>query len=200
MKWIIGWICLLAIMPVSAWAHRVVVFAWPEGDQIHVESKFSGGKPAQQAAVDVYDASDRKILSGQTDDQGRFTFTPPAGTGLNIVVNAGTGHQGQWRLSLEDMGQAPMPTTSVEPAPAAPQPRAPAEQAPCPALDNDIEARLSTMLDRKLDPIKRDLAYLRRPEPSMRDIFSGIGYILGLVGLAAYLQYRQKLKQLGHDH
>jgi len=198
MKWIIGWVCLLAGMPASAWAHRVVVFAWPEGDQIHVESKFSGGKPAQQAAVDVYDASDRKIVSGQTDDQGRFTFTPPAGTGLNIVVNAGTGHRGQWRLNPEELGQAPVPTPSAPPAVA--QPRAPAGQAPCPALDNDIEVKLSALLDRKLDPIKRDLAYLRRPEPSMRDIFGGIGYILGLVGLAAYLRYRQKLKRMDHDH
>ena len=36
------------------------------------------------------------------------------------------------------------------------------------------------------------LAEMRQKGPTARDIFAGIGYILGLVGIAAYVHSRQK--------
>jgi len=36
------------------------------------------------------------------------------------------------------------------------------------------------------------LADIRQDTPSVGDIFAGIGYILGLVGIAAYVQSRKK--------
>lgn len=35
---------ILAVPLSKAYAHRVTVFAWVEGNRIHTESKFSGGK------------------------------------------------------------------------------------------------------------------------------------------------------------
>ena len=48
-------LCLF-VLPVavqSASAHRVNVFAWVDGDTIHVESKFSGGKKVKTGKVVV---------------------------------------------------------------------------------------------------------------------------------------------------
>ena len=36
------------------------------------------------------------------------------------------------------------------------------------------------------------LAESRQSGPSIRDVVGGIGYILGLVGLATFVQYRRK--------
>ena len=47
-------------------------------------------------------------------------------------------------------------------------------------------------LDKKLKPVLKMLAESRNQGPEIRDIFGGIGYILGLVGLGAYIHYRKK--------
>ncbi len=199
MKCLLGLICFLIGMPVSAWAHRVIVFAWPQAGQVHVEAKFSGGRPAIQAAVDVFDENGTKRLSGKTDDAGTFTFAQPSQGGLKIVVNAGTGHRGEWLLSAADLGQPDLPAAAAVDQPATPTPPS---EAPAPQLaaSGDALERFAALLDRKLNPIQRELTHLRHPGPSLQDIFGGIGYILGLVGLATYLRYRQKLKLLDRDH
>ena len=51
---------------------------------------------------------------------------------------------------------------------------------------------IESVLDRKLQPITRMLADIRQEGPDVRDIFAGIGYILGLVGIAVYVQNRKK--------
>ena len=44
--------CLLIASPVRA--HRVIIFGWVEGDLIHTESKFSGGKKVKNGTVVAY--------------------------------------------------------------------------------------------------------------------------------------------------
>jgi len=39
----------------SASAHKVMIFAWVEGDTVHTESKFSDGKKVKKGDVIVYD-------------------------------------------------------------------------------------------------------------------------------------------------
>jgi nickel transport protein len=56
----------------------------------------------------------------------------------------------------------------------------------------ELEAVIETVLDRKLQPITRMLAEMRQEGPGISDIFGGIGYILGLVGIALYIQNRKK--------
>jgi nickel transport protein len=55
----------------------------------------------------------------------------------------------------------------------------------------DLEALIESILDRKLQPITRMLADIRQEGPEVGDIFAGIGYILGLVGIAVYVQNRK---------
>jgi nickel transport protein len=58
----------------------------------------------------------------------------------------------------------------------------------------DIEQIVDTVLDRKLKPIRDMLADSKQSGPNLRDILGGLGYIVGLVGLAAYIQYRRSKK------
>jgi len=85
-------------------AHRVVIFAYTEGDIVHTESKFMPNTPVRQGKILVLDAkSDKVLLTGQTDDQGKFSFKmPPEAAAqkldLKIVIDAAMGHRGEWLL------------------------------------------------------------------------------------------------------
>ena len=56
----------------------------------------------------------------------------------------------------------------------------------------DVEAVIETVLDRKLKPVTMMLAEAHHESPTVRDILGGIGYILGLAGIAAYVHSRKK--------
>ena len=187
----------------SASAHRVNVFAWVEGDMIHVEGKFSGGKKVKAGKISVMDPQGVELLSGRTDDQGKFSFKIPKRTDLRIVLIAGQGHQGEWTLRADEITDLPSETALEASAEKAMQPEGkeivsitsmdPGTAAPDTAIKSEeLEAIIETVLDKKLKPITRMLADLRQKGPSVSDIFAGIGYILGLVGVAAYVHSRKK--------
>ncbi len=48
------------------------------------------------------------------------------------------------------------------------------------------------IVERKLQPIQRRLAESQENKISLIDILGGLGYIIGLVGLAAYFQNRKR--------
>jgi len=52
----------LVLCAVAAWAHKVTIFAWVEGDTVYTQSKFSGGRKAKGATVVVYDKEGNQLL------------------------------------------------------------------------------------------------------------------------------------------
>lgn len=184
---------LLSIVPATARAHGVSLFAWVEEGQVFTQSKFSGGRLAKNARIEVYDAAGVKLLEGRTDEQGQFAFTPPRPEALRIVLLAGSGHRGEWRVAAEEFGAAPSearissPSAESSPPPAlAPPPQGtPAPQG------TELQALIEQSLEKKLAPIRRQLAQLDQ-RPSLHDIIGGLGYIMGLVGLGAYMHSRRK--------
>jgi hypothetical protein len=107
-------VCLLCFRIEPAYAHRVNVFAWVEGDTIYVESKFSGGKKVKTGKIIVTDSQGTELVKGTTNDQGEFSFKIPKKTDLKIVLLAGAGHRAQWTI----------PATEIE-IPAAEKPPVP---------------------------------------------------------------------------
>ena len=73
----------------------------------------------------------------------------------------------------------------------------PPEPAGRPAAD--LEAQLRTVVTEALAPLSARLARLEeaRRRPGLRDILGGLGYILGLVGVGAYLQARRLRERNG---
>ena len=90
--------------------------------------------------------------------------------------------------------------TQGVPAQPSPQPTAPienlAEGAPSPAaapsLPPGFDKALEKALDRKLAPIMRTLAEMQEQKIRLTDVLGGLGYIFGLVGVAAYVKSRDK--------
>lgn len=195
---------VLFLIPFSAQAHRLSVFAWVEGDAAHVESKFSGGKSVQGACVVVKGPDGADLIEGKTDDNGMFSFRIPRKTDLKVVVSAGMGHQGDWTIradEIEAAGSGAMPGDSKNAGDAAPEtPVAPSSTPPADEQDEAPPAEISTeavqtavarVLDQKLTPVIRMLAD-QREAIGATEIFGGIGYIFGLFGVAAYVASRRK--------
>ncbi len=188
-----------------ALAHRVNVFAYVEGDSIHVEGRFQRAEPARFSEVEVGDSAGKIYLTGKTDADGRFVFKIPAQaraerTDLRILLKAGEGHQNEWTVAAgEYLGTpttaagTPQPespkTASPKPVPrpAVPKPtRTPATPvAVCPPAP-DIAGQLDAALEKKIAPLREMLLDSQVKEPGLRDIVGGIGYLLGIAGLLAY--------------
>lgn len=88
-----------------AFAHKVTVFAWVEGNMVLGESKFSGGRKAQGAEIVVWDTDGNELLRTQTDENGEFSFPIPKKTGMRIELIAGMGHRGEWTIPMEELGE-----------------------------------------------------------------------------------------------
>jgi nickel transport protein len=190
--WVLG---LLFLMAGEALAHRVNVFAWIEGGVVFVECRYPDGKKVNAGVIRVLDSAGTELLSGITNAQGEFSFRIPAQTDLTIVLEAGMGHRAEWTLSKEEL--APIGQTSVA------APRDPSQQAPqagtpgtvstdtapsAPPQAETIEQAIEKALDRKLAPVMKMLAESRDPGVRLSDVLGGIGYIIGLVGIAAYFK------------
>jgi hypothetical protein len=96
-------VCLLCIEVEQVDAHRIILFAWVEGDTVHVESKFHGGKKVKAGKIVVTDPQGTELVRGTTNEKGEFSFTVPKKTDLKIVLVAGTGHRAEWALPLAEI-------------------------------------------------------------------------------------------------
>jgi len=185
-NWVLSTFFLLAfgIFSTPALAHRVLVFAYAEGDTIHTESKFVPDTPVRQGQIQVIDKkTDQVLLTGKTNDQGKFSFKIPEAAAaqkmdLRIVAEAAMGHQGEWLLKASSYlpgakaGTA-APSSGGSPA-AAPVPAAPETKAAevDPRL---LEEVVNKAVKRQLAPVKEMLAELTMHRTSLPDILGGLG-------------------------
>lgn len=206
---IVYFIAVLIIMVDCAFAHRVIIFAWVDGDTVYTESKFSGGKKAKHALIEVFDAQNKKLCKGRTDDNGEFSFKVPQKTELKIVLAAGTGHKAQWIIPVEELGGN---ISEYEKKPVAQKPDVKSfgkinkpvyasiknmSESHC-VVSKELQNVVEKALDKKLKPIIMKINKSLDPYhgPTVSDIFGGIGYIFGLVGVGAYFYYRNKMKNI----
>jgi nickel transport protein len=57
---------------------------------------------------------------------------------------------------------------------------------------DEIRSMVEEAIDKKLKPVMKLLADMRQSEPSLTDILGGIGYIFGLIGVAAYISSKHR--------
>ena len=183
-------ISLLFISP--AFAHKVYIYAWYEGDTVCTESYFGSNKKVKDGLIVVFDNSGKKLLEGRTNDKGEFSFKPPQKTDLRIVAEAGMGHKGEFLLKAEEE-TGPLPTETVEEKT---QPVVAPEAVPSTAAPQDlsqIKAIVEQALDARLKPVMRELAKIREEKgPGLTEVIGGIGYIFGIMGLVMYIKVRSK--------
>lgn len=198
---------------VSALAHRVNIFAWTEGNEVVAECGFNGGNKVKQGQVVVLDAATgAKLAEGRTDDLGVYRFPISAegkAHGVRIVIKAGEGHQNEWTVDAAELATiqpGAAATSAPSAAPAAPatvtaastsQPQAVPKADKSPAQQTasisaaEMQNIVNTALDAKLGPIRKELAEMRVARPGFSEIFGGIGWLVGLAGIALYFKGRR---------
>ncbi len=95
---VLAFSCLLLLPLPSAWAHKVHIFAYLDGETVYTESYFSDGRPVAQGTIEVRDGDNQPLLTGTTDPQGFFSFPAITGKELVITIIAAMGHKGSFTL------------------------------------------------------------------------------------------------------
>lgn len=172
-------------------AHKVTIFAYVEGGKVYTESYYSDGTRCRQSVIEVFDSSGKKILSGKTDEKGEFSFVPQKASELRLVLSASMGHRNETTLTKKDLldgGVAPGKKEALN----------------GPEIVGRIDAKalqrmLDQTLDKKLHPLMKLLVENQKKGVSARDVFAGIGYIFGLMGLVIYIRNVKKDNKRGME-
>lgn len=201
-------ISLLVILLTSsiAFAHKVRIFAYEENGTIIGETAFSGGRSPKDVEILVENpASGEQLLTTRTDATGKFSFLVPElareqHIDLQIIVNVGEGHRNSWLLEAADyLPDVQTSTTAQTAVNTVSSPKVVPTDTTSPlsspeySVINSEQLRLiiDESVSKQLSPIKRMLAESREQKTSLKDILGGIGYIIGLLGMAAYMQARK---------
>ena len=139
---------------------------------------------------------------------------------MRIRINAGEGHQIEWQLDAEELDQAPEPS-GASPARTGNTGSVPAAQLTDRPVTAQVEpvavtsgngvsiaieeirasvdaaleaqdARFNALLESRLAPLRRQLAEMRQDGPGLREIVGGMGWLVGLAGIALYLRSRHR--------
>jgi nickel transport protein len=182
-------------------AHKVSVFAWVEGKTIHTESYFPDGKAVVNGDVSVLDSQGGLLLSGTTDSKGLFSFPIPKRDDLTIVLDASMGHRATYTLTAGELGPGPAPDSDGE------QIQIPVERPSGTVQDlqatpgnteatvtlEEIRAVIGEEVSRQLEPLAAKLSRLEKDDRvTVSEVFAGIGYILGLMGLVLFFKSKTK--------
>jgi nickel transport protein len=190
----------------SAFAHKAVIFAWVEGDTVFTQSKLSGGRKALNSIVVVYDTDGNKLLDGKTDKNGEFSFKIPKRSALKIVLKASMGHLAEWTIPAEeivadvgDVGHSHMENEANENSKETSENSTTVKAKTANSIPAHVylerqalQQMIDKSLDKKLAPITNMLAKSMDRKPGLTEILGGIGYILGLVGIALYVANRRR--------
>ncbi|MCK4326131.1 hypothetical protein KAW55_05195 [bacterium] len=153
-------------------AHKVNIFAYKEENEIKTESYFSDGTLAKNSKVEVYNKEGKKILDGKTDEKGEFSFSIPDEEGeLRMVLLASMGHRAETVISVEG--------ASGE------------EQEEITAEEEKLKRIVNRAVENAVFPVIKMLEEERK-RIRFVDIVSGLGYILGISGIAFFLYKRKK--------
>ncbi|MDA3969745.1 MAG: hypothetical protein PF442_00175 [Desulfobulbaceae bacterium] len=193
-------VAVFCLLPSISQAHKVRIFAYAEGNTIVGETAFSGGRAAKDSLIIVQDAASAKpLLTCRTDDHGQFRFQIPEEArkgqlNLRIIINTGEGHRGEWLLeAAEYLGDGEGESVSTRDQKSVAEVALASMTTKPSTTDEELIRRVvEEAMDKKLSPIKRMLAESQNKGPSLQDILGGIGYILGLAGIIAYIKSNPK--------
>jgi len=178
----------------SAQAHKVNMFAFAEGNEVFVEGYFTDGKKPKKCEVIVYDAADKQLLTGMSNDDGQFSFKIPAPGELRITLNAGEGHMAQYVLSAEELGMETYTVPDPDPSTEVVSVDDEASTATGIPENKELQTLVRKSTGQAIRPLMRALDELKERR-TISDIIGGVGIIMGIGGLLLYFQARKITKK-----
>jgi len=182
---------LVAAGPASA--HRLKVFASAIGSSIEGEAYFVGSGPAAGVDVTLRDTADKVLQSGKTGPDGKFALKATGTGDITVTVDAEDGHVARFTVAASELDSNP--PAAVPPASAALAGDAKPVDASMPAAAAPAVsmADLEIAVARKVAPLAAQIDALQSAL-RIQDIIGGIGYIVGIFGLVAFLKSRRPAK------
>jgi len=182
---------IIIMINISAFAHKVNIFAYVEGRGIYTESYFSDGKKCIDSKIEVFDNQGNKLLEGLTDKEGMFSFKIPAedtiSGGLKLVLTASMGHRAEYIIRADELGNVSgLVEEKIEEPISAVFPEVSSFDL------KEIQSLIEDILDEKLKPIMREIKKSQEDKISSTELIGGIGYIIGIFGIVAYFLSRKK--------
>jgi nickel transport protein len=182
-------------------AHQVHVFATAEGCTIRGEVYVRGGEPVRKGTVKALGPSGDALGETTTDDEGKFSLPAQYRCDYRLVVDAGGGHTAEYTLPADELPESlPLPAAEKPASGATPVSGDP-EAVTKPSVSSVGEQAISS----QLESLNRQIVQLRKQldgyeqKVRLHDILGGIGYIVGLMGLAAYFAGARRNKREGND-
>ncbi len=185
--------------PRAARGHRLKLWAHAaEGATIAGQAYFSpGGGAAKGLAVEVLGPGGETLGRVETDEAGDFTFTAQHLCDHTFVAETPDGHRAEATVVASAL---PADLPLLPGADAAKQPpRSPSSDTPVegsegpngPPGDPELARLVDAAVARHVEPLRRGI---RNYEDRVRlhEVLGGVGYIVGLAGLALYFKARRR--------
>ena len=182
------------LLPAQAQAHKLKAFATAVGADVSGYAYFSPGGRAQEAEVSVTLPDGTIVAKLQTNDEGEFSFTAKQRADYRILVDGGDGHEATYTIHASELpvslAGASAPTQAAAPA----GDKASAAAAPTMATSvspAEIRAMVEQGLAQQLRPLREQIDAWQE-KVWLHDVLGGLGYIIGLAGLAyGFMESRQ---------
>jgi nickel transport protein len=170
----VAWARLLLVAALLAGAgpaagHALRVFAAADGPDLQGYAYHPGAGGAADVRVRAEDGAGEALATARTDPEGRFRLAGVSDRAVRVVAQAADGHRAEWRLSPLAAGRGADP----------------------PGTAGLSAAEVEALVARQLAPLREDLQRLA-DRRRLQDILGGLGYLLGLAGLGAWLHARRR--------
>lgn len=181
---------VLASVPLTAQAHRVIASVFPAGSDIEGEIGFSNGEMATEQLVEVFDEDGNRLGEAMTDGDGFFLYTPTEAITHVFFADLGAGHVAEMTMPADEVAAIMGVAAPVSAPEAAAQP---AEAGVTVAsLSDEERAAIAEIVRGEMRPLRQEITAYKN-QNDFQTILGGIGYIVGLFGLGFYLAARRKL-------
>lgn len=177
-----------------AFAHKLKVFATAIGADISGYGYFAPGGRAQDSTVTV--TADGKVVATlRTNEEGEFSFTAQSRVDHVFLLDAGDGHEATYRIAADELPatlSGPVASTPVTPPAGSQQRPQVLPVGPNPAIA-EVRALVEMGIAQQLRPLREQIDALQQ-KLWLHDVLGGIGYIVGIAGLAMWLSANRKVK------
>lgn len=183
-------LAVLASWTTPALAHNVQMFATVNGTTIEGRAYTSDLSPVADADVALFAAGGQLLRQTTTDADGQYTFTVEDPGDYQLVLSAPGGHRAEFRIGKAEFS-ADVPTSSQREVPPA-APAVESHDGRSARKPSEAPSSAGESLGRQIDDLRRQVVELRRQIDSYEhktrwhDVLGGVGYILGIVGVAFY--------------
>lgn len=182
----------------DAFAHKIKLFATAQGTTISGTAYLPGGGRIAGAEVTARDPDGTGLATAVTDDDGAFSMEATRRVDHLLDLDTGDGHRATFRIAATQLPPTlPGPEGAAQVSADTPA----AEAGPVPAAasalsEEALEAIVARAVAAQLNPLREQMD-AREDRARLQDILGGLGWIMGLTGIAFFLLARKERRRGG---